>query len=145
MSMNLNSKIPVAILGATGAVGQRFIQLLADHPWFEIVALSGSDRSAGRPYAEACRWVLDSDPPSHIGEMIVVPPEPGLLGTIAFSALPTEIAREVEPQFAAAGYTVCSNASAYRETPHIPLLIPELNADHLGMIAKQRAARGWPG
>ena len=141
----MENKIPVAILGATGAVGQRFIQLLTDHPWFEIAALAGSNRSAGRPYAEVCRWVLDSDPPPHIGEMIVAPPEPGLPGAIAFSALPTEIARIVEPQFAAAGYVVCSNASAYRETLNIPLLIPELNADHLGMIETQRAERGWPG
>jgi aspartate-semialdehyde dehydrogenase len=143
--MEIKTKIPVAVLGATGAVGQRFIQLLADHPWFEIVALAGSDRSAGKPYAEACRWVLDSDPPPRVGEMIVVAPEPGLPGTIAFSALPTEVAREVEPQFAQAGYLVCSNASAYRETSHVPLLIPELNADHLGMIARQRAVCSWPG
>ena len=108
--MEIKTKIPVAVLGATGAVGQRFIQLLADHPWFEIVALAGSDRSAGKPYAEACRWVLDSDPPPRVGEMIVAAPEPGLPGTIAFSALPTEVAREVEPQFAQAGYLVCSNA-----------------------------------
>jgi aspartate-semialdehyde dehydrogenase len=143
--MEINNKIPVAILGATGAVGQRFIQLLADHPWFEIAALAGSERSAGRPYAEVCRWVLDSDPPPQIGEMVVAAPEPGLPGKIAFSALPSEVAREVEPQFAAAGYAVCSNASAYREEPGVPLLIPELNAAHLGMIETQRAERGWPG
>lgn len=141
----MENKIPVAILGSTGAVGQRFIQLLDGHPWFKVVALAGSERSAGRPYAEACRWVLDRDPPPHIGEMMVSAPEPGLPGRIAFSALPSEVAKEVEPLFAAAGYTVCSNASAYRETPNIPLLIPELNAAHLGMIEKQRATRGWSG
>jgi aspartate-semialdehyde dehydrogenase len=143
--MEINNKIPVAILGATGAVGQRFIQLLADHPWFEVAALAGSERSAGRPYAEACRWVLDSDPPPQIGEMIVAAPEPGLLGKIAFSALPSKVAQEVEPQFAAAGYVVCSNASAYREVPNIPLLIPELNAGHIAMIEKQRQVKGWAG
>ena len=140
----MNKKIPVAILGATGAVGQRFIQLLADHPWFEIVALVGSERSAGQKYGDL-RWVLDRDPPSHIGEMVVLAPEPGIPGKIAFSALPTEIAREVEPKFAAAGYVVCSNAAAYREAQNIPLLIPELNADHTAMIEKQRAVNGWPG
>ncbi len=140
----MNEKIPVAILGATGAVGQRFIQLLADHPWFEIAALAGSERSAGQKYADL-RWVLDSDPPPDVGEMIVSAPEPGLPGEIAFSALPSDMARDVEPQFAAAGYVVCSNASAYREAPNIPLLIPELNAGHLAMIEKQRATQGWPG
>jgi aspartate-semialdehyde dehydrogenase len=140
----MNEKIPVAILGATGAVGQRFIQLLADHPWFEIAALVGSKRSAGQKYGDL-RWVLDSDPPPHIGEMVVLAPEPGIPGKIAFSALPSGVAREVEPQFADAGYLVCSNASTYREAPNIPLLIPELNADHIGMIEKQRAVKGWPG
>jgi aspartate-semialdehyde dehydrogenase len=140
----MNEKIPVAILGATGAVGQRFIQLLADHPWFEIVALAGSERSAGQKYGDL-RWVLDSDPPPNIGEMVVSAPEPGIPGKIAFSALPTQVAREVEPKFAEAGYVVCSNASAYREAPLIPLLIPELNANHIAMIEKQRAIKGWTG
>jgi len=111
----MNKKIPVAVLGATGAVGQRFIQLLADHPWFEIVALAGSERSAGQKYGDL-RWVLDHDPPPNIGDMIVSAPEPGLPGRIAFSALPSDAAREVEPAFASAGYLVCSNASTYRES-----------------------------
>jgi len=140
----MNKRIPVAILGATGAVGQRFIQLLADHPWFEITALAGSERSAGQKYGDL-RWVLDSNPPPHIGEMLVSAPEPGLPGDIAFSALPSDVAREVEPKFAAAGYVICSNASAHREAPNIPLLIPELNAGHIAMIEKQRATKGWPG
>lgn len=140
----MNEKIPVAILGATGAVGQRFIQLLADHPWFEIAALVGSERSAGQKYGDL-RWVLDSDPPPRISEMVVLAPEPGIPGKIAFSALPSGVAREVEPEFAKAGYIVCSNASTYREAPNIPLLIPELNADHIDMIEKQRAVKGWPG
>jgi aspartate-semialdehyde dehydrogenase len=140
----MNKKIPVVILGATGAVGQRFIQLLANHPWFEIAALAGSERSAGQKYGDL-RWVLDSDPPPHIGDMVVSAPEPGIPGKIAFSALPSNVAREVEPKFAEAGYVVCSNASAYREASNIPLLIPELNADHVAMIAKQRTVKGWPG
>jgi len=142
--MEIKNKISVAILGATGAVGQRFIQLLADHPWFEIVALAGSERSIGQRYGDL-RWVLDSDPPSHVGDMIVAAPEPGLPGKIVFSALPSDVAREIEPNFAANGYVVCSNASAYREASNVPLLIPELNADHIAMIEKQRLVKGWPG
>jgi aspartate-semialdehyde dehydrogenase len=140
----MNEKIPVAILGATGAVGQRFIQLLAEHPWFEIVALAGSERSAGKKYGNL-KWVLDSDPPPHISQMTVLDPEPGLPGKIAFSALPSEAAEVVEPKFANAGYLVCSNASTFRETANIPLLIPEINADHISMIEKQRRVNGWPG
>jgi len=140
----MNEKIPVAILGATGAVGQRFIQLLADHPWFEIVALVGSERSAGQSYGDL-KWVLDSDPPPHISQMTVLDPEPGLPGRIAFSALPSEVAKVVEPKFAGAGYAVCSNASAFRETTNIPLLIPEINAEHVSMIEKQRRVNNWPG
>lgn len=140
----MHEKIPVMILGATGAVGQRFVQLLEDHPWFEIVALAGSERSAGQKYGDL-PWVLDSDPPSRIREMTVSAPEPGLPGKIAFSALPSKIARDVEPRFASAGYIVCSNASAYREAPEIPLLIPEINAGHIKMIENQRARKNWSG
>ncbi len=138
-------KIPVAVLGATGAVGQRFIQLLADHPWFEITALAASENSAERRYADACRWVIPGDPPASIGEMTVRHLEPNLPARIVFSALPTEVAQEVEPQFAQAGYIVCSNASAYRYEEDIPLVIPELNADHLALIPRQQAQRGWKG
>jgi aspartate-semialdehyde dehydrogenase len=139
------AKIPIAILGATGAVGQRFVQLLADHPWFEIAALAASERSTGRPYADACRWVIPGDPPPTVSEMIVVPLEPTLPARIVFSALPADIARQVEPLFAQAGYAVCSNASAFRYEPGVPLVIPEVNADHLALIKRQRAERGWPG
>jgi aspartate-semialdehyde dehydrogenase len=139
------AKIPVAILGATGAVGQRFVQLLAGHPWFEIVALAASDRSVGRPYADACNWVIAADPPPFISEMTVSPLEPTVSGRLVFSALPADVAREVEPTFARAGYAVCSNASAFRQEPDVPLLIPEVNADHLTLVERQRAARGWPG
>jgi aspartate-semialdehyde dehydrogenase len=138
-------KIPVAVLGATGTVGQRFIQLLADHPWFEVSAVAASERSAGRPYAEAANWVIPGDPPAWIGEMIVRPLEPNLSAKIVFSALPSSAARKIEPAFAQAGYAVCSNASAYREEPGVPLLIPEINADHIRMIPGQRAQFGWEG
>ena len=138
-------RIPVAILGATGAVGQRFIQLLAGHPWFEVVALAASKRSAGRPYADVANWVIPGDPPPRIGEMVVRSLEPDLPARIVFSALPSNVAREVEPVFAQAGYAVCSNASAYREEPGVPLLIPDINASHVTMIEQQQAVRGWSG
>jgi aspartate-semialdehyde dehydrogenase len=139
------AKIPVAVLGATGAVGQRFIQLLADHPWFEIVALAASKRSAGRPFAEVCNWVIPGDPPPWLGEMVVDGLEPTMPARLVFSALPGAVAREVEAEWARAGCAVCSNASAYREEPGIPLLIPEVNADHLGMIRGQMKAYDWTG
>jgi aspartate-semialdehyde dehydrogenase len=139
------AKIPVAVLGATGAVGQRFMQLLTKHPWFEVVALAASERSAGRPFAEVANWVIPGDPPPWAGQMIVRPLEPDLPARIVFSALPSSVARKVEPTFARAGYAVCSNASAYREAPGVPLLIPEVNADHVGLIEGQQAERGWPG
>jgi aspartate-semialdehyde dehydrogenase len=139
------AKTRVAILGATGAVGQRFVQLLADHPWFEITALAASERSAGRPFAEVSNWVIPGDPPPSVGKMIVQPLEPGLEARIVFSALPSSVACEVEPAFARAGYAVCSNASAYRQEPGVPLLIPEVNADHVQMIERQQEERGWSG
>jgi aspartate-semialdehyde dehydrogenase len=139
------SKIPVAVLGATGAVGQRFVQLLADHPWFEIAAVAASERSAGQRYAEVANWVIPGDPPPAVAEMIVQPLEPSLPAHLVFSALPGSAAREIEPAFACAGYAVCSNASAYRQEPGVPLLIPEVNADHVGMIPRQRTERGWSG
>lgn len=143
--METFKKIPVGVLGATGAVGQRFIQLLAGHPWFEVTALAASERSAGKRYADVCKWVIPGDPPPAVGEMVVQPLEPSLSATLVFSALPSEVAREVEPQFAQAGYAVCTNASAYRAVDDVPLLIPEVNADHVALIATQRARRGWPG
>jgi aspartate-semialdehyde dehydrogenase len=138
-------KIPVAVLGATGAVGQRFVQQLAHHPWFELVAMAASERSAGRPYGEVCPWVIPGDPPPGVDRQVVHPLEPGLPGRIVFSALPGAVAREIEAAFAQGGYVVCSNASAFRRDPDVPLLIPEVNAGHLALIEGQRARRGWPG
>jgi aspartate-semialdehyde dehydrogenase len=126
-------------------VGQRFVQLLADHPWFELTAVAASDRSVGRPFAEVAKWVIPGDPPPWVGDMTVLPLEPDLPAQLVFSALPGSVAREVEPAFAQAGYAVCSNASAFREVPDVPLLIPEINADHVAMIERQRAERGWKG
>jgi aspartate-semialdehyde dehydrogenase len=143
--MSAQSKIPVAVLGATGAVGQRFVQILAGHPRFEIAALAASERSAGRRYADACRWAIPGDSPPFVSEMIVSPLEPTLPARVVFSALPSDVAREVEPRFAQAGYTVCSNASAFRYEPDVPVIIPEVNADHLPLIEQQQAERGWQG
>jgi aspartate-semialdehyde dehydrogenase len=133
----------VGILGATGMVGQRFIQLLNNHPWFNITWLAASDRSAGKTYGEACRWKLDTPLPKHIAEMVVQPNTPdaatGELPHIIFAALDSDIAKELEPQFAAAGCAVISNSSAFRMTPDVPLVVPEVNADHLDLIEQQ----GW--
>src|SRR5713101_4796205 len=138
-------KIKVAILGATGAVGQRFVQLLEDHPWFEVTALTGSDRTVGQHYGAGCRWRLATPMPNYARDMVVVPTEPGFEAALAFSALPADAAREAEPRLAAAGYAVCSNASAYRMTADVPLIIPEVNPEHTGLIGRQREQRGWPG
>jgi aspartate-semialdehyde dehydrogenase len=132
----------VGILGATGMVGQRFIQLLNNHPWFDIAWLAASDRSAGKTYGEACTWKLDTPLPSRIAAMTVMPNVPegtpdGELPKIIFAALDADIARELEPKFAAAGCAVVSNSSAFRMTPDVPLVVPEVNADHLELIERQ--------
>ena len=139
------AKIPVAVLGATGAVGQRFVQLLAGHPWFEIAALAASERRVGEPYAEACNWVIAGEMPPAVREIALSPLEPTQPARLVFSALPSEIARQVEPRFAQAGYAICSNASAFRYDQDVPLLIPEINADHLALVERQRTVRGWEG
>ncbi len=122
-------------------VGQRFIQLLAQHPWFEITWIAASDRSAGKTYAEACRWKLDTPLPPRIAAMTLQPnvPEGAIseLPKIIFAALDADIARELEPKFAAVGCAVISNSSAFRMTTDVPLVVPEVNADHLPMIEYQ--------
>lgn len=138
-------KIPVSILGATGMVGQRFAALLDNHPWFRVVALTGSDRSIGKPYAECCRWALTDPMPEYARRMIVQPTEPDADSVAAFSALPADLAREAEPNYARAGKGVCSNASAFRQEPDVPILIPEVNPDHTRIIEVQRKNRGWKG
>jgi aspartate-semialdehyde dehydrogenase len=126
-------------------VGQRFVQLLVDHPWFEIVAVTGSERTSGGKYRDVCRWVLDEDIPESIGDMEVESSEPTLPARIVFSALPSRVARQIEPVFSAAGYIVCSNASAYRQEADVPLIIPEVNGNHLKLLERQRDERGWQG
>ncbi|MGB8981279.1 MAG: aspartate-semialdehyde dehydrogenase, partial [Anaerolineales bacterium] len=140
------SHIPVAVLGATGSVGQRFISLLDGHPWFKVVALAASDRSVGQTYSQAARWVLNEPMPDYAREMVVVPASPDCIDAkIVFSALHNEIARDCEPQFAQAGFAVCSNASSYRRDEDVPLLLPEINADHVHLVEVQRQQRGWSG
>jgi aspartate-semialdehyde dehydrogenase len=145
----LTSKIPVCVLGATGAVGQRFVQRLENHPWFEVSAVAASDQSTSKVYGEACHWLLTTPIPEKIRKMVVLPVEPGqsLISScrLVFSALPSSIARTVEEQFAQVGYAVCSNAASHRMEPDVPLLIPEVNPDHTALIKTQRQQRGWKG
>jgi aspartate-semialdehyde dehydrogenase len=130
-------KIPVGILGATGVVGQRFIQLLENHPWFEVAWLAASDRSAGQAYGEAVKWRLKTPIPEPVRGMTVSNAAPQGAPRVIFAALDAGIARELEPQFAAAGCAVVSNSSAFRMQEDVPLIIPEVNADHMALIEKQ--------
>src|ERR1700691_3376830 len=133
----MQTRHKIGILGATGVIGQRFIQLLKGHPWFEIVWLAASDKSSGRSYGEAVRWKLDTPLPSRIAAMMVSPAAPEGAPKVIFAALDTDIARELEPEFAAAGCAVISNSSAFRMQPSVPLVIPEVNADHLALVENQ--------
>jgi aspartate-semialdehyde dehydrogenase len=141
MFTTMQSKQPIGILGATGMVGQRFIQLLENHPWFEVAWLAASDRSSGKKYGDAAKWRLDTPLPDRIARMTVAPAEPEgapqNVPRIIFAALDADIAHEIEPRFAAAGCAVVSNSSAFRMHPNVPLVIPEVNADHLHLIEEQ--------
>lgn len=141
------SKIPVGVLGATGMVGQRFIQSLKDHPWFEIEALTASQESAGKRYEEAAKWNLYPPMPDSVKDVEVAPTEIESVqdAEIVFSALPSGVAEDVEPEMAEAGKLVASNASSYRMEDDVPLMIPEINPDHLELIEQQRENRGWDG
>jgi aspartate-semialdehyde dehydrogenase len=138
----MQTKLEIGILGATGMVGQRFIQLLENHPWFQIVWLAASDRSSGKRYEDAAKWRLDTPCPERIARMTISPAEPSspsgeAAPKIIFAALDADIAREMEPRFAAAGCAVVSNSSAFRMAPNVPLVIPEVNAEHLHLIEGQ--------
>lgn len=139
----MGKKLKVAVLGATGAVGQRFVQLLQDHPWFEVAEVVGSDRSAGQKYGEVTRWILDGMPPEAVASLQVKPLNASLDSALVFSALPTEPALERERTLAAAGHVVCTNASAHRMDPDVPLLLPEVNAAHVELVDVQRKRNGW--
>ena len=133
----MKNKLPIGILGATGMVGQRYIQLLENHPWFEVAWLAASDRSSGKPYGEAAKWRLDTPLPERIARMTVAPAEPEGAPKIIFASIDAAYACELEPRFAAAGCAVVSNSSAFRMAPNVPLVLPEVNADHLHLIEEQ--------
>ena len=140
------SKIPVTVLAATGSVGQRFVQLLDNHPWFEVTAVTGSERGYGKTYAEVCRWILPGDMPASVRHLPVLPSSPDQVQTpLVFSGLPADVARDAEPAFARAGMAVCSNASAYRREPDVPILLPEINAGLAEIIPAQRRNHNWSG
>src|SRR5947207_6142071 len=134
----MTDRIPVGILGATGTVGQRFIQLLQDHPWFEVAWLAASDRSAGKVYGEACKWRLSTPLPARIASMKVSPADPDGAPRLIFAALDSGAATELEPRFAAAGCAVVSNSSSFRMAEDVPLVIPEVNGDHLPLLKTQK-------
>lgn len=134
-------RLGVAILGATGLVGQRLVQMLAEHPWFEIRALAASDHSIGKRYADAAKWHLPGEMPARARALIVQPCEPRFDVPLVFSALPSDVAGAIEEDFANAGYLVSSNASNHRLDADVPLVIPEVNPDHLKLVHAQRARR----
>ncbi|WP_423793229.1 aspartate-semialdehyde dehydrogenase [Methanocaldococcus indicus] len=142
-------KIKVGVLGATGSVGQRFVQLLAEHPIFELEVLAASERSAGKKYKDACYWTQDTDIPEKIKDMVVVPTDAKHEAfkdvDIVFSALPSDLAKIYEKEFAKEGKIVFSNASAHRMEEDVPLVVPEVNANHMEIIDIQREKRGWDG
>jgi aspartate-semialdehyde dehydrogenase len=139
------SRIPVAVLGATGAVGQTFIRCLADHPWFRVIEVAASERSAGKKYAEAVRWI-EGDLPADVAALPVQACDPGAItAPVVFCGLDAAIAKETEPAFAQAGRFVFSNAKSFRMDPDVPLMIPEINASHVALIDRQRRERGWSG
>jgi len=138
----MKDKIPVAVLGATGTVGQRMVLLLAHHPYFRIVQVSASERSQGKPYGEAVHWLLDAPIPEPVRSMIVTPISLQSEAKLALSALDADLARHVEPEWANQGVMVVSNASAHRFHAHVPLLIPEVNASHLEMLPQHEFSKG---
>ena len=142
----MSAKTEAGVLGATGTVGQEFIAQLADHPWFTVTWIGASERSAGKAYRDATPWRLPAARPDRIAEMTVDRvTTPGRAPRLLFSGLDASVAGEVEAEFARAGHVVVSNARNHRMDPVVPLVIPEVNADHLALLTEQRAARGWSG
>ena len=140
--MSEDKKIKVGILGATGSVGQKFIELLSDHPWFEIAEVAASERSAGKAYKDAVNWILSSPLPPSVANLIVKNCEPGLETKLVFSGLDSSIAGTVETEFANAGYIVVSNSKNHRMDSDVPLLVPEINAEHLQLVKHQKFKEG---
>src|SRR5258708_6152301 len=141
----MSARIPVAVLGATGMVGQYFVSLLANHPWFTLDAVVASDRSAGKRYADACRWLLGASMPEAARDLVVQPLGSDVNGRVVFSALPSDVAGETETSYASRGHYIFSNASNHRMDPLVPLLVPEVNHAHSEIIHEQRRLKGWSG
>ena len=141
----MTARVPVAVLGATGTVGQKFVRLLADHPWFELVAVAASDQSAGRSYGEVVRWREPVPLPSRIADLVVQRCAPPLDARVVFSALDADVAGDIEQGFARAGALVVTNTRVHRMEPDVPLVVPEVNARHVDLIDAQRRERGWTG
>ena len=141
----MNTRVPVAVLGATGTVGQKFVRLLAEHPWLELVAVAASDKSAGRAYGDAVRWREPVPLPPRVAALTVQRSAPPIAARIVFSALDADVAAPIEQAFARAGALVVTNTKSHRMDADVPLCIPEINADHIGLIERQRHARGWSG
>src|SRR5215470_14432911 len=139
------TKLTVGILGATGTVGQRMVQLLERHPWFEVSAVAASDNSAGKNYAQATRWMLETPIPESVARMTVQPCQPGLECDFVLSGLPSDVARETELALARSGLPVITNAGSHRMAADVPLLIPELNPEHLDAIEVQKKRFGGKG
>ena len=139
------TRIPVGILGATGMVGQHFVKFLQNHPWFDIAWVGASDRSAGKPYREATSWRLDGEMPAGVQHLQVDECKPGNAPRLVFSAMDASVATEIEREFAQAGHVIVSNSRNHRMEPDVPLLIPEINPDHLKIIPLQQRRRGWKG
>jgi len=140
-----DNRIPVGILGATGMVGQQFVKFLQNHPWFEIAWMGASDRSAGKPYREATSWRLDGAMPAAVWNLEVQECKPANAPRLMFSSMDASVATEIERDFAKTGHVVVSNSRNHRMEPDIPLLIPEVNPDHLKIIPHQQRVRGWKG
>ena len=142
--MKPDRRLRVAILGATGAVGQRFVALLSNHPWFEMTRVAASERSAGKTYRDACHWLVPSPMPKGVAPLVVTDLSASDDIDLAFSALTADVAGEVEVRWAQAGVPVFSNARNHRMEPDVPLMIPEVNPDHLQLIPGQRESRQFP-
>ncbi len=141
----MSERIPVGVLGATGTVGQEFISFLRDHPWFDLTFLAASDRSAGKPYSEATTWRLGGETPSYVRDIVVSDSVPKGAPKLMFSSMDASVATEIERAFAAEGHIIVSNSRNHRMDADVPLLVPEANADHLGLLPAQQKTRGWSG
>src|SRR5215471_19809837 len=141
----MQTRIEVGILGATGMVGQHFIKFLQGHPWFDLKWVGASDRSAGKKYKDAMTWHLAGGPPESVQDLTVEDSKPGNAPRLLFSAMDALVATEIEQAFAQAGHIVVSNSRNHRMERDVPLLVPEINADHLKLVPSQQRARGWRG